>query len=286
MFVTTTLAARIERAEMGLILEAARAAARRLPPEQLIVREMNGGAAVYVEAGAPFNKVVALGFEGVPPAHVLERLEQDFAERQAPLQFEVATLADPAVARALTSRGYMLVGFENVLGLPLDPSSRFEAVPGVEVASARDDESSTWLDAVATGFLHPDQADGPSGQPVPPRDVLERIFEDTLAARGFERSLARRGGNVAGGASLRIADGIAQLSGAATLPDHRRQGVQTALLRYRLAEAARRGCDLAVVTTEPGSKSQQNAQASGFVLLYARAILVKARGSLTSDRSY
>ena len=105
--------------------------------------------------------------------------------------------------------------------------------------------------------------------------MLDRIFGDTVAARGFERFLARRGDVVAGGASLRMQDGVAQLNGAATLPAHRRQGVQTALLRYRLAEAARRGCDVAVVTTQPGSKSQENVQRAGFTLLYVRAIVVK-----------
>jgi len=81
---------------------------------------------------------------------------------------------------------------------------------------------------------------------------------------------------VAGGASLRLQDGIAQLAGAATLPEHRGQGVQSALLRYRLQAAARRGCDVAVVTTQPGSKSTENVQRFGFSLLYVRAILVRS----------
>ena len=50
---------------------------------------------------------------------------------------------------------------------------------------------------------------------------------------------------------------------------------ESALLRARLLDAAHRGCDLAVVTTEPASKSQENVQRAGFTLLYARAILVR-----------
>ena len=72
-----------------------------------------------------------------------------------------------------------------------------------------------------------------------------------------------------------MSDGLAQLAGASTLPLHRRRGVQSALLRARLLDAASRGCDLAVVTTEPASKSQENAQRAGFTLLYPRAILVR-----------
>ena len=39
--------------------------------------------------------------------------------------------------------------------------------------------------------------------------------------------------------------------------------------------AAASGSEVAVVTTQPGSKSQQNVQRQGFELVYARAILVR-----------
>jgi len=99
------------------------------------------------------------------------------------------------------------------------------------------------------------------------------VVRGMAGARGLVRFLARRSGEPAGGASFRSADGVAQLCGAGTLPAHRRRGVQAALLEHSLAEAARAGCELAVVTTLPGSKSQENVQRQGFELLYARAIL-------------
>ena len=43
----------------------------------------------------------------------------------------------------------------------------------------------------------------------------------------------------------------------------------------RLADAAAAGCDVAVITTQPGSRSHHNAQRQGFDLLYTRAVLVK-----------
>jgi GNAT superfamily N-acetyltransferase len=97
----------------------------------------------------------------------------------------------------------------------------------------------------------------------------------TAGSPGFKRYLARVRGAAAGGASMRLFEGIAQLCGAATLPEYRRQGVQTALFNARLRAAQRAGCRIAVVTTQPGTKSQHNAQRRGFHLLYARAILVK-----------
>ena len=94
-------------------------------------------------------------------------------------------------------------------------------------------------------------------------------------AAGVVPYLALRDGVVAGGASFRIAQGVAQLTGAATAPAYRRHGVHSALLSVRLADAAAAGCDIAVVTTQPGSKSQENVQRRGFDLLYTRAALVK-----------
>src|SRR5690606_13940741 len=108
-----------------------------------------------------------------------------------------------------------------------------------------------------------------------PRDNLERTMSDMARAGGFHRYLARRDGIPAGVGGLRISsEGIAQLCGAATLPEHRRRGVQAALLAVRLSAAAAAGCDLAVVTTQPGSTSQQNVERCGFRLAYVRAVLV------------
>jgi ribosomal protein S18 acetylase RimI-like enzyme len=88
--------------------------------------------------------------------------------------------------------------------------------------------------------------------------------------------MARIGGVAAGAAELRLHDGVAQMAGAGTLPQFRRRGVQMSLLSTRLAAAAAAGCDLAVVTVQPGSKSQENVQRHGFQLLYARCILVRS----------
>ena len=99
--------------------------------------------------------------------------------------------------------------------------------------------------------------------------------ESDLVVAGARCYLAWRDGVIAGGASVRMADGIAHFTGAATVPVHRRRGVQTALLSARLADAAAAGCDIAVITTAPGSVSQQNVQRQGFDLLYTRAVLVR-----------
>ena len=99
--------------------------------------------------------------------------------------------------------------------------------------------------------------------------------ERDFAATGVARYVALHDGAFAGGAGLRISGGIAQMAGAGTAPAHRRLGIQSALLTARLIDATAAGCDVAVITTQPGSRSQQNAQRRGFDLLYTRAVLVK-----------
>jgi GNAT superfamily N-acetyltransferase len=59
----------------------------------------------------------------------------------------------------------------------------------------------------------------------------------------------------------------AMLGGAATLPAFRRRGVQRALIEARLAVAARAGCELAIVTADPGSSSARNVERTGFQLI-------------------
>ena len=277
MFATSSLAHRIERAEVDLVASSAAASGERVPAEQLINRRVCGGVAVFVEPGCPFNKIAGLGFGGIPAESELEEIESAFASRGAPVQAEVSSLGDPGVLRLLTRRHYELVGFENVLGLDLrtwqPPAASGDSI---DVRAAEEAEASTWLATVVDGFLNPDVFDGPPGHESFARESMERIMNDSMRTAGMERYVARRDGAIAGGASLRLGDGVALLCGAATLPEHRRRGVQRALLHERLRAAANRGCDIAVVTTQPASKSQANVERIGFALFYVRAVLVKS----------
>jgi GNAT superfamily N-acetyltransferase len=273
LFCDTGLAERVERVEAQLVAKGSEAAHHRAVDGAGFVIPVAGGVASFAEEGSPLNKVAGLGFGGVPAATALEEIERAFAARGAPVQVELAHLADPAIGALLTDRGYRLTSFENVLGLALQGEPRRVTPTGIEVRPSGDDEFEAWLDVVADGFAHPDTQGVPSHEEFP-REVVARAVRD-LTAAGVMRYVALRDGVFAGGASFRVADGVAQLTGAATAPAHRRRGVQTTLLSARLADAAAAGCDIAVITTQPGSKSQHNAQRRGFDLLYTRAILVK-----------
>jgi GNAT superfamily N-acetyltransferase len=276
LFTDGSLAKRLENAEATLIEDFARAFTGRGGTVDVSIIRLGGGVAVVTTSSSPFNKVAGLGFAPLE-TDLLVEAEQAAARRGVAVRAEVATLANPDVLTLLTSRGYDLIGFENVLGRDLrSPRSLPAIAPGISVRLATDAESSEWIRTVTTAFLHPDSFDGPPPTESFDRSVIEDALGDGCRVAGITRYFALRDGIVAGGASMRIHEGVAQLAGAATLPEHRRNGVQTALLSARLRDAAERGCDVSVVTTEPASKSQQNVQREGFELLYARAVLVKS----------
>jgi ribosomal protein S18 acetylase RimI-like enzyme len=269
-FTSMDLAARIERVESRMIEGSA-----GRPDADVFVHRLAGGVAVATVPGSPFNKVAGLGFAGPLDSAELDRVERETFARGVAVQAEVSTLGDPAVVTTLSQRGYRLVGFENVLGLSL-PAGLREVVPaaGIVVSTTTADEWPQWLDVVVDGFAAPDTQGVPSSESFPRRQ-LQEAMTDMAAVDGFATYLARIDGTTVGGAGMRSdPDGVAQLCGAATLPAFRRRGAQTALLAARLADAAERGCDVVVVTTQPGSKSCQNVQKWGFELLYVRAVLV------------
>lgn len=271
LFGTTELAARIERAERDLVASACALVQRRT--HDAFLADFGGGFAAFTEPGSPLNKVVGLGFAPFDETAWLA-IEAELM-RRGPVQVELSTLADPALGKFLTGRGYQLVGVENVSGRAL---AGFAAPPppdGVEVAVCPPPDLDRWLDVVTTGFASPD-AQGLATHETFAREVIERVIRDFAGARGLVLFLAHCGGEPAGAGSMRLDGTLAQLCGASTLPAQRRRGVQSALLAHRLAFAAERGCDLALVTTQPGSKSQQNMHRQGFELLYSRNVLVRS----------
>jgi ribosomal protein S18 acetylase RimI-like enzyme len=276
-FVSTELAARIDRAEARLTASIGHAVRATQTPvdADAFVEEIGGGVAVYTGPSSPMNKMIGIGFGSAFPEDQLQGIEERFKSRRAPLQAEVSTLADLGIASSLARRGYMLQGFENILGRAIGRQDVEEHESAIEVGVSNNGEDfARWLDVAVTGFLHPDQQ-GVQAEPLPPRELLEAALQNFAGVPGFRRYFAWLDGHVAGVATLRLDDGLAQLCGAATLPAFRRRGVQTALLRRRLADALEAGCDLALMTTQPGSKSQENGQRQGFALLCSRALLVK-----------
>jgi hypothetical protein len=274
MFCSPALAARIDRAEGRLCAAIAELGAAENSQSGMLLHPVAGGIAIFAGPDSPTNKMIGIGFDGPVEATALAEAEAYFASRGSRLQAEISTLADAGLHGSLAARGYVPSGFENVLGYSLEappPATSSD----ISVAPLTSVELPVFADVMVEAFAHPDIG-GVGGDEIPPPDLIRQWVLITTKLPGFRGYLARINGEIAGAASLRIDDRIAQFSGAGTLPRFRRRGVQTTLLRSRLADAAHAGCDIAVIVTQPASKSQQNAQRQGFALLYARQLLVKA----------
>jgi len=277
LFASSDLARRIEASECELVAAGTRALAARGVTTALL--PLSGGLAACSGPNSPFSKVVGLGFAGLPDSVELERVEAEFAARETPLQVELATLAEAGLAELLTRRGYVLVGFEDVLGRELADLAPPRERAGLTLRPSPPEELETWLELLVEAFAAPD-AQGVATHESFPREPLKRVMRAMGEMRGLHRLIVERDGLPCGGASVRVDGELAQLCGAGTLPAHRRRGVQSALYEHCLALAAREGARLAIVTTLPGSKSQENSLRFGFERLYTRAILRRetARG--------
>jgi GNAT superfamily N-acetyltransferase len=271
MFADRILAARIDRAEGRLCADFAGARRAEVHPS---VMPVCGGLAVYAGPASPVNKLIGLGFDAPLELAALAAVEDRWRERGEPVRIELSVLADAGAGPALSDRGYRLHGFENVLARRLDAATMPPPDPGIETLDNADPR--VWADIAVTAFLQLDGT-GSVADDALSREQMERELLDYAGVPGVLRYLAMIDGQAVGEGAMRIdrESGLAQLAGAGTLPAFRGRGVQKALLQRRLADALGAGCDLAVVTTAPGTRSQENVMRRDFVLLYARAILTR-----------
>ena len=271
LFCDVGLAGRIEAAEAELIAASARAARARTGGADGFVDGIGGGVASFAGADSPFNKVAGVGFAGVPDEAEWAAVEAAFAERGAVTQVELAHLADPEIAPLLSDRGYRLEGQENVLGLDLRAVPGRVLPPGIEVRRSGAEEFDAWLAVVVEG---PQYTPTPTGaavaRRVPPRDHRER-------GSGTEPPPAWCGTWRCATACSRVGAELtfrrrASLSSRGRRP---RRSTGAGVCRPRCCRRGwstppSAGCEVAVITTQPGSKSQQNAQRRGFDLRHPR----------------
>jgi GNAT superfamily N-acetyltransferase len=275
MFADTALAARIDRAEARMCASIARHVAETRPDVETQVRPISGGLAVYVSPKSPVNKVIGLALDEELDLDALAQIEAEWQSRNEPVRIEMSILVDPSIGGALTARGYRLHGFENVLGLAVEGGDPEPPATNIAVELVERDGLQRWMDIAIDAFMN---LDGTGSVPddAMPREQMAQVLDEVMLAPGFIHYLARLDGEAVGEAAMRIDGDLAQIAGAGTLPHARGRGVQKALLQRRLADARRAGCTLAVVTTAPGTRSQDNVMRRGFTLLYARAILIRA----------
>jgi GNAT superfamily N-acetyltransferase len=224
------------------------------------VERVAGGYAVYCGPGNPVTQAVGLGLQGPVSVEDFNQLEAFYFSRQEPVRVETCPLADPSLFEHYKERKYHVSEFSNVMVRPVENGANFAPPPGIEIRLAGSDELDLWVMTVAQGFA----------ENYPITHEILSVMKMFALGKNTECYLARIDGRVVGGATLAVRGRIAGLFGASTLPEYRKRGVQTALLRSRLRRAAKTNCELAMSLALPGSHSQRNITRLGFQTLYTR----------------
>lgn len=259
-FADLELARRLEATEAASSAQFADAR-RRLQPETGAAWINVGGATVTFDGiDSPITQTFGLGLFEPLTAPILDEIEAFFHERGAPIHHEVCPLAGVAALDLLCQRGYRPIEITSVMHQPVCQPG-IPLADNIRVHQIGPDEVDLWSDVGAHAWSHSYPA---------MFDFIHdmgRIFAARADGPSF---LATLDGTPAATASLLLHHGVALFAGAATLPAHRRRGLQSALLQYRMAHAAALGCDLAMMCAEAGGESQRNAERNGFRLAYTR----------------
>jgi len=260
IFSDLRLSRRLERAEARGNAEFVEARAAVEPESGACRIEVAGCYAMFDGVESPVTQTFGLGlFETASDAD-LERIEEFFRERGAPVYHEISPLADPTTFMLLNGRGYEPFEFTSVMFRPLGTGTAARRDSGVSVRIVEPGEHELWAQTAARGWSEFEElGDFMLG--------LSRVSAKRADALLF---LAELDGRAVATGALSIWEGVALLAGASTIPEARRRGAQLALLDARLAYAAAHGCDLAMMCALPGSASQRNAERQGFRIAYTR----------------
>ncbi|MCO6509477.1 MAG: GNAT family N-acetyltransferase [Aridibacter famidurans] len=263
MIVDKKLSQGLERTEARANADFVETRARLEPESGAEWIEVGGAFAMFDGAESPLTQTFGLGiFEDATEEH-LDRLENFFRERGAPVFHEVSPTADPSILSLLGERGYRPIELTTVMCRELQISADVTPQNGSPVSTRviEEGEHELWARTSAAGWAseHAELA-----------DFMFNFGNVSAQCPGSFPYLAELESEPIATGMLAIFDEVCVLAGASTVPEARRKGAQGALLRDRLSFAAERGCTLAMMGAAPGSQSQRNAQKNGFQIAYTR----------------
>jgi ribosomal protein S18 acetylase RimI-like enzyme len=266
-FMDKAFARRLEAVEEMPQVLYARVFQKTRPQIGAAEEQICGGHMIFAGLGSPIGRATGVGLDRPFTAEDVDRIEQFYRERKAPSQVDLCPMHDAAVFEMFKQRGYAIAELNNVLYRKLDAGGKFPPPPkGCEIRRGLVEEAAI-AGAIVEGAFFPD------GAPEAYRGLLEPLYQMEGAATFMA---------VADGKIVACAAGLAipqhrvfALCGAGTMAEFRGRGLQTALLRARLAAAIEAGCEYAVVVTQGGTTSQRNCERLGFRVAYSKVTVIK-----------
>ena len=270
-FSDLNLSRRLERAEGRANADFVDARVLTFPERRAAWMDVGGTLAMFDGVDSPLTQTFGLGLNGVVAPSDLDRIEEFFDERQAPVFHEVSPLADGSHLPLLNARRYQVIEFTSVMWRPIAGDLGLGIAPNdrLTVRAIKPSEHEIWARTAAEGWSHLPEL----------TPFLRELSVVNERRRNHVAFLAEIDGEPIAAGGIALVEGVALLAGASTIPSARKQGAQRALLEARLRYAAAHGCDIAMMGASPGSDSQRNAERQGFRIAYTRVKWRRMLGS-------
>lgn len=265
--VTKRLSERLEQSEIDYMTSRVLAIKEREGnPMGVEVQTFGGAMAFYVKEmpWGTFNTVKGISSEDIGYVDDIIRF---FRERNRSFQFEIVpTKANADLLSYLSERGFYQNSFHTTLyGVPDGNLPPFSS--GITIREITEDEFELYgkLHCLGTGL----NVNGASHVADNNRVLFDR--------QGWRFFIGFVDEQPAGVAVMYINNGVASFTFAATVPEFRRRGLQTAFLLKRIHEAALADCELVVSQAAYTSISHNNMERVGMRIGYTRASWVEKK---------
>jgi GNAT superfamily N-acetyltransferase len=187
-----------------------------------------------------------------------------YKSREIPARFELTPAhASPELLTYLNKVGFYQSDFHASLYTPL--IKEIETIdPKISIRMLEKNEFDTFAEIYTKGFQMPAFLQSGIAQN---NEILYDLENWTFYLASVENKPAGIG-------VLFIKDDRANLAAAATLPEFRNKGIQSALIKERMNQAKLQNCRLAVGQARFGSVSQNNMERAGLKIAYTKAIWI------------
>ena len=219
---------------------------------------MGGGYIKFSGDGSPLTQAYGIGHRGA--AFSLEEVDNFYRGLTTNWELIVTPFTSNELLAEASRAGYVSDHFESVLAQEVGPSM-VEMNHGIRIEEVKGDLT-VWLQSSDAAWSGQDEL------PEAPSDLAR-----SMSAVGTRRYLAYLDDQPAATASMISIGDRHMFSGAATRPQFRNKGLQTALTQRRMADAG--VGSLVHVVAIPGSQSHRNLQRIGFQPLYSKLVMFR-----------